>query len=100
MSQALERVPKCLPLFFTELPNPQLFRSVSTNRAAPERAKDAESHASPGKVGVYHLEYHENHGWPDWASDNPWPSRASGLQSKSRKFLNSDFPRSFIRIVR
>lgn len=32
------------------------------------------------EVGVYHLEYHENHGWPDWASDNPWPSRDKLLE--------------------
>lgn len=27
------------------------------------------------EVGVYHLEYHEKNGWPEWATDNPWPSR-------------------------
>ena len=27
------------------------------------------------EVGVYHLEYHENNGWPAWAMENPWPSR-------------------------
>eukprot|EP00439_Symbiodinium_sp_Y106_P039447 s1922_g4.t2 len=32
------------------------------------------------EVGVYHLEYHENHGWPAWASDNPWPSRDKLLE--------------------
>ena len=32
------------------------------------------------EVGVYHLEYHENHGWPLWAVENPWPSRDLLLQ--------------------
>ncbi|CAK9075522.1 Baeyer-Villiger monooxygenase (BVMO) [Durusdinium trenchii] len=32
------------------------------------------------EVGVYHLEYHENNGWPSWAFDNPWPSRDKLLE--------------------
>lgn len=27
------------------------------------------------EVGVYHLEYHENNGWPAEAIEQPWPSR-------------------------
>jgi len=27
------------------------------------------------EVGVYHLEYHERNGWPETASEDPWPSR-------------------------
>jgi len=32
------------------------------------------------EVGVYHLEYHENNGWPEDASTNPWPSRGQLLK--------------------
>jgi len=32
------------------------------------------------EVGVYHLQYHEDHGWPEDAVTNPWPSRGQLLQ--------------------
>jgi len=32
------------------------------------------------EVGVYHLQYHENNGWPMDATVNPWPSRGQLLE--------------------
>eukprot|EP00747_Dinoflagellata_sp_TGD_P186872 gnl/TRDRNA2_/TRDRNA2_44222_c0_seq1.p1 gnl/TRDRNA2_/TRDRNA2_44222_c0~~gnl/TRDRNA2_/TRDRNA2_44222_c0_seq1.p1 ORF type:complete len:652 (+),score=131.59 gnl/TRDRNA2_/TRDRNA2_44222_c0_seq1:93-2048(+) len=32
------------------------------------------------EVGVYHLQYHENNDWPEWAIKNPWPSREKLLE--------------------
>jgi len=32
------------------------------------------------EVGVYHLEYHENNGWPEDCRVNPWPSRDQLLE--------------------